>query len=101
MFNNYAKTAIRGMRRHWTYTLINVTGLAVGFIAGFFILLWVSDEMSFNSGYDDGEQVYRVMRTSRYGPAQVFTWPAITAKLDDVLDENYPEIELAALMSGG
>jgi putative ABC transport system permease protein len=101
MFNNYAKTAIRGMRRHWTYTLINVTGLAVGFIAGFFILLWVSDEISFNSGYDDGEQVYRVMRTSTYGPGQVYTWPYITAKLDEVLDENYPEIELAALISGG
>ncbi|MFT4606204.1 MAG: putative ABC transport system permease protein, partial [Rhodothermales bacterium] len=97
MITNYAKTTLRGMRRHWVYSAINVMGLAVGFLAGFFILLWVGDEMSFNSDYQDADQVYRVMRT--YGDDQNFTVSSLTTKLDGVLDEDYPEIEYAALMS--
>ncbi len=97
MFRNYLKTALRGMRRHSKQSIINVLGLAVGFVAGFFILLWIQDELRFDRHYSEVDQVHRVMRTSTYGPDQIFTWPAITAKLDDVLDEEYPEIEFAAL----
>jgi len=97
MLRNYLKTALRGMRRHSTQSIINVLGLAVGFVAGFFILLWIQDELKFDRHYPEVDQVHRVMRTSTYGPDQIFTWPAITAKLDAVLDEEYPEIEFAAL----
>lgn len=99
MFRNYLKTALRGMRRHATQSTINILGLAVGFVAGFFILLWIQDELKFDRHYPEVEQVARVMRTSTYGPDQIFTWPALTYKLDAVLDEEYPEIELAAMYS--
>ncbi len=99
MIRNYVKTALRSMRRHLSYSVINILGLAVGFAASFFILLWVQDELEFNTHYEGVEDVYRVMRTSTYGPDQIFTWPAITAKLDDVLDEEYPEIEKVALFT--
>lgn len=97
--SSYLRTALRGMRRHWSYTLINVFGLSMGFVACFFIVLWIQDELSFNSGYEEGESVFRVMRTATFGPDQVFTWPAVTYMLNDVLDEEYPEIELAAAFS--
>ncbi len=87
------------MRRHLSYSLINILGLAVGFIASFFILLWVQDELKFDQHYEGVENVYRVMRTATYGPDQIFTWAAVTAKLDDVLDEDYPEIDMVALVS--
>ena len=87
------------MRRHFSYSLINILGLAVGFVASFFILLWVQDELQYDQHYEGVEDVYRVMRTSTYGPDQIFTWPAITAKLDDVLDEEYPEIEYVAMFT--
>ncbi len=87
------------MRRHASYSVINILGLAVGFVASFFILVWVQDELSYDRHYEGVEDVYRVMRTATYGPEQIFTWPAVTAKLDDVLDEEYPEIRYAALMT--
>ncbi|MDA1029029.1 MAG: ABC transporter permease [Bacteroidetes bacterium] len=101
MLRNYFKTALRSMRRHMSYSVINILGLAVGFVASFFILLWVQDELKYDQHYEGVEDVYRIMRTSTYGPDQIFTWPAITAKLDDVLDEEYPEIEMVALLSWG
>ena len=99
MLRNYLKTALRSMRRHFSYSAINILGLAVGFVASFFILLWVQDELAYDTHYEGVEDVYRLMRTSDYGPDQIFTWPPITAKLDDILDEEYPEIEYAALYS--
>ncbi len=99
MLRNYLKTALRSMRRHFSYSAINILGLAVGFVASFFILLWVQDELAYDTHYDGVEDVYRLMRTSDYGPGQIFTWPAVTAKLDDVLDEEYPEIEYVAMYS--
>ena len=87
------------MQRHVTYSTINVLGLGIGFLASFFILIWVQDELKYDQQYEGVEDVYRLMRTSTYGPDQIYTWPAVTAKLDDVLDEEYPEIESVALVS--
>ena len=68
MLRNYLKTAFRSMRRHFSYSAINILGLAVGFVASFFILLWVQDELAYDTHYDGVEDVYRLMRTSDYGP---------------------------------
>ena len=99
MLRNYLKTALRSMRRHLAYSIINVLGLTVGLVASFLILLWVQDELNHDTSLENREQIYRVMRTARYGDGQVYTFPAITAKLDGVLDEEFPEIEMAALHS--
>lgn len=99
MLRNVLKTAVRGMRRQLGYSLINVLGLAAGLTVAFFILLWVRDERAVDTYYENVEDTYRVMRTSRYGEGQVFTWPAITYMLRDVIDEEYPEIEYSAVVS--
>ena len=99
MFFSYLKIALRSLRRHAAYSTINILGLTIGFVASFFILLWVQDELSYDDFYEGSEDVYRVLRTSYYGEGQVFTWPAITLMLDDVLDEEYPEIEYVSIVS--
>ncbi|GMQ82046.1 MAG: ABC transporter permease [Rhodothermia bacterium] len=99
MFFSYLKIALRSLRRNAAYSSINILGLTIGFVASFFILLWVQDELSYDDFYEGSEDVYRVLRTSYYGEGQVFTWPAITFMLDDVLDEDYPEIEYVSIVS--
>ena len=99
MLRNYLKTAFRSMRRHRAYSFINVLGLSVGLMASFLILLWVQDERSYDQFPDEVEQIYRVMRTARHGAGQVSTTQAITAKLDEVLVQKYPEITMGALHS--
>ncbi len=99
MLRHYFKTTLRSMRRHKAYASINILGLAVGLAASFLILLWVNDELAFDRFDGDDGQIYRVMRTARHGEGQVYTSPSVTAKLDEVLDEDYPEITNAALFS--
>ena len=85
------------MRRHIAYTMINILGLSVGLVASFLILLWVQDEMRYDRFHEDVDQLCRDLRTARYGDGQVYTFAAITAKLDEVLDEEFPEISMGVL----
>ncbi len=48
MFKNYLKTAYRNLVKNKFYTSINIVGLAVGISTCLLILLYVSDELSFD-----------------------------------------------------
>jgi putative ABC transport system permease protein len=53
---NYAKAALRVIRRQKLYSVINIAGLAVGMAVCLLILLWVRDELSydkFHANYHD------------------------------------------------
>jgi putative ABC transport system permease protein len=60
MFQNYFKTAWRHLLHNKFYSLINITGLAVGLAVGIMILLWAQDELSFDRSYPQSNQLYQV-----------------------------------------
>ena len=98
MLRNYVKTALRNIRRHKGYSAINILGLSVGMACAFFIVLWVQDEVSFDRFHRNADTIYRVMQHAKFGD-RLSTQDAIPGTLDDILDENYPEITNSVLMS--
>ncbi len=50
------------MLRNKVYTLINIVGLAVGMAACILILLFVKDELSFDTYHENSDRIYRVSR---------------------------------------
>ncbi len=60
MVKNYLKTALRTLRRYKGYTFINIVGLAVGMAACILILLYVRDELSYDTYHEQAHQLYRV-----------------------------------------
>ena len=98
MLRNYFVTAVRNIRRHKGYSFINIAGLAIGFACSFFILLWIQDEMSYDTFLPESDQVYRVMQHTNFG-GTTGTQSAMPKPLGDVLDEEYPEITHTVLMS--
>ncbi len=60
MLGNYAKIALRNVKRQKGYSIINITGLAVGITCTIFLLLWVQDELSFDRFHENAERIYRV-----------------------------------------
>ena len=98
MLRNYLITAFRNMGRHKGYAFINITGLAIGLACSFFIVLWVQDEMSYDTFLEENDQIYRVMQHTNFG-GTTGTQSAMPKPLGDVLDEEYPEITHTVLMS--
>ena len=60
MYQNNLKIAFRSLLRRRTFTIINITGLALGMAAAIFAFLWVQNEMSFDSYHQQADNIYRV-----------------------------------------
>ncbi len=60
MLKQYFTIALRNIRRHKGYSLINIAGLTVGLACALFILLWVQDEMSYDRFHANAKTLYRV-----------------------------------------
>jgi putative ABC transport system permease protein len=60
MFRNYFLTALRNFARHKLYSFINIAGLAVGLACAIFIILFIRDELSFDTWLPDTDGLYLV-----------------------------------------
>ena len=72
MFTNYLKVAWRHITRSKVYSIINISGLAIGMTVAVLIGLWVWDELSFNTYHSHYSKIAYVMeRGSKNGGAWV------------------------------
>ena len=91
MFRNYLVIAFRNLFRQKGYSAINIIGLSVGMACSILILLWVSNELSYNRFNEKADRLYRLVQTQHYvsGPLTTTCMPGPLAK--DLLQE-IPEI---------
>ncbi len=91
MFENYLKVAIRNIIRRRLYSLINISGLAIGMTCAILIMIYVQYEIGFNRFHENADRVFRVneyiyMQNSTFNVANTVTLTGPTMKRD------YPEI---------
>lgn len=60
MILNYIRTAIRRLRRHKLFTVLNILGLSTGLACAVLIGLWVFNELSYDDFNVNGPHIYRV-----------------------------------------
>src|ERR1700676_163756 len=60
MLKNYLKIAYRNIIRHKAYSIINISGLAIGMASSILILLWVQNELSYDRFHKNADQIYRI-----------------------------------------
>ncbi|HEX2846778.1 MAG TPA: ABC transporter permease [Chitinophagaceae bacterium] len=58
----YLKTAFRNLWKNKTYSLLNISGLAIGITCAALIFLWVEDENTFNHNFTRHDSLYRIMQ---------------------------------------
>ncbi len=87
--------AYRNLMRHKVFSLINVSGLALGMTCSILILLWVKDEMSTNRFHADIDNLYRVMEVQSYPGADDLTTDANPGPLAEALEQELPEVKHA------
>jgi len=67
MFRNYLKITLRHLKKHRGYSFINIAGLAIGMACCLMILLYVSDELSYDRHHEHADRIYRVNGISSIG----------------------------------
>ena len=60
MFRNYFKIALRNLLKNKAYSTINIGGLAVGMAVVLLNGLWVYDELSYNSSFQNYDRIVQV-----------------------------------------
>jgi len=91
MFSNYVKIAIRNIQKHKGYSFINIAGLAIGMACCILILLWVQDELSFDSFHQNADELYQVVTEANYTDSSI-RFRGTPAPLGPALEDELPEI---------
>ncbi len=100
MLRNYLLSARRSLVKHPFYALLNTLGLAIGMACGFLILQYVHFELSYDSFFENKENIYRV-RTDRYNKGELTTqWGAGAAGAGITLYEDLPEVTDYVVLTG-
>ncbi len=94
LFSNYLKIGLRKIKRQKIYSLINITGLAVGLACCAVIILYVTNELSYDAFHNDADRIYRVA-VHRINIVGEFRFVATPAPLGPELKNSYPEVEQA------
>jgi len=100
MFGNYLKVTLRNIARHKGYSLINITGLAVGMACSILIFMWVQDEIGYDRYHEHTDDLYLVATMQQYG-SRVYPASGTVPALGPALESEYPEILNAARMNNG
>jgi len=93
MLNNYLITAIRNIRKHRTYSIINILGLAIG-LAIFSLTAGLAKfHRSFNQFHQDADRIYCVIQVLPSGAAGERHSAWTRAPLRKLVVDEFPEIE--------
>jgi putative ABC transport system permease protein len=89
MFKNYMKITFRNMKRHKGFSLINISGLAIGMACAILILLWIQYELSFDRFHANTGQLYQAVY--KFEDQEVYG-RYLPGPLAALLKEDYPDI---------
>ncbi|MBX3253388.1 MAG: ABC transporter permease [Chitinophagaceae bacterium] len=67
MLQSYFKTAWRNLLRHKTFSIINIGGLAIGLAACWLIMLYVTNELSYDRNHTNADRIYRIAQHATWG----------------------------------
>jgi putative ABC transport system permease protein len=91
MLQNNLKIAFRQFWRNKTYSLLNLTGLALGLAVCLLILLFVSHEFSFDRFHGKADRIYKVWAKFEFGQETIQT-TAMSAGLGPQVKDNLAAI---------
>ena len=95
MLKNYLKVAFRNLLRNKGFSIINISGFAIGMASAVLILLWIQDELSYDRFHHNEDRLFQVWSSDELDGgirSLVFT-PQMLAP---ALKKDYPEVEDAA-----
>ncbi|MEM1095486.1 MAG: ABC transporter permease [Bacteroidota bacterium] len=97
MFKNYLLVAARAFRKHPLYATINVLGLALALACSLTILLFVTEEHSFDTFHVNADRLYRLERIAMNDAPSSFT----DGPTGPTMAADFAQIQAASRLSKG
>ncbi len=98
MIKNYIKIALRNLLKNKVYSIINISGLAIGMSVAIMIGLWINDELSHNDYFKNKSTIAQIWQSQTFN-GKTGTGPAIPRPLEFELRENYGDYFKHIVMS--
>lgn len=76
MFSNFIRITLRSLFKNGIYTLINISGLAIGIACSILILLWVNDELSFDTFQPKYNRLHQVWANANFD-GKINSWRSV------------------------
>ncbi|MEJ7645624.1 MAG: ABC transporter permease [Chryseolinea sp.] len=94
MVRSILRTALRNTLKEKQYALIKIGGLALGLGTTMVLMLYITNQLSFDKSHPDVERTYRINQTDIWTPAGgVFSSTGVAVAF--ALLKDFPEIESA------
>jgi ABC-type antimicrobial peptide transport system permease subunit len=100
MIKNYFKVAARNLLRSKGFSILNISGLAIGMASAILILLWIQNELSYDRFHANGNRLYEIFGNNVVG-GEIRTGTATPEIMAPGLKNDVPEIEQTSRISWG
>jgi putative ABC transport system permease protein len=99
MLKNYLRIAIRSLIKQKVYTIINVLGLSTGIASCILIVMFVTNEFSYDSFHTNADNIHKVVLERKY-PNHATNYAIIPHSYADVMLRDFPEVTSVIKMGG-
>lgn len=93
MIKNYFRIAIRNLARHKSYSIINITGLAIGIAACLLIFVVVQYELSYDRFQKNNKRIYRIVSTQQQSDGNINNNPGVPDPAYEAFKNDFPQFE--------
>jgi putative ABC transport system permease protein len=85
---NYFRAAIRFLRRHKGFAVLNIAGLTIGMLSFLLIMTWVRNELSYDRFHEKKDRLFMILTQDKNA-----SWSTTSYALPPALRDGYPEVE--------
>ena len=100
MLKNYMVIAWRNLLKNKAFSLLNITGLAIGMASAVLILLWIQNEVSYDRFHQNKDYIYEAWNRGEFD-GKLNCWQYTPKILGLTLKNDFPEIEQVSRSYGG
>ena len=94
MFKNYMKTSLRNIAKYKTFSVINISGLAIGLTCCILIYMYIADELSFDNFHKNSGRLYRVLTEWYQKDGSTAGNSYNPTVMGSVIKDDFPEAEI-------
>jgi len=95
MLHHYLTIVRRLLTREWGYSLINLSGLALGLTAVLLAFTFIRDESLYDNFHDKGDRIFRVNKWAKEESGERFLVAETPGLMAPAMVQDFPEVQAA------